>query len=178
MNKIAVNIFIAIIGIFVLITVTCASAAEINDKWLQITYKAKGYEVNYSTGDYFPTTYNLTAYVHLYWNDTYYQAFMYSYHNTGWAYEFAHWESTGTVDEDYIPFSPIIIADYGTLLTSTFTAKMKFKKDSSGAVTGASFADSGCYVTASTLPTVNHQFNGSCKIKAKTIDPSKLPFTP
>ena len=168
---------VAVIGVSMLMAATIAPAAEINNMWLKINYTAKGFEINYLTGEYFPANYNLTAYVLLYWNFGYYQAYMYSYHNSGWNYEFAHWEAYGTADEDYIPSAPLILADYETLLTSAFTARIKFKKNGSGQVIGASFSDSGCYVTASSLPTTGHHFNGKCTIKAKTIDPSKLPFS-
>ena len=163
-----------------LFTVSFASAQVMDDLWFKLNIDLKGFDFG---GDMIHAArYKMPAYVHLTWYG-YEQYTFHTYTFTGSTWN-VH-ETRNYVDgENYYNFVPyfskatIFVYDgNGNSFTLDFVTRINLRENVSGSVMSASFTDAGCLCTSSSvLP--DEEFAGSCKISARTIDPSKLPFTP
>ncbi len=163
-----------------LIIVSFASAQVMDGLWFKLNISLKGF--NFGGDMIHAASYKMPAYVHLTWYG-YEQYTFQTYTFTGNTWN-VH-ETRNYVDgEGYYNFVPyfsnatlFVYDGNGNSFTLDFVTRVNLRKNASGSVIGASFKDSGCLCTSSSvLP--DEEFAGSCKISARAIEASKLPFTP
>jgi hypothetical protein len=164
------------IGLF-LFAASFVSAQVMDDLWFKLNIKLKGYTDGQMGTTPYAATYAMTAYLHLTWYGDYQYTFhTYSYTGSMWHLDEGRWYVEDS--ESYFPHVSFHVYDgAGNSFTMDFVTYIKLKKDNLENLKGASFKDTGCLCTSSSiLP--NEEFAGGCKITAKTIDPETLPFAP
>jgi len=166
----------ACISVLFAFTVPSASGQIMDGLWFKLNIKLKGYIDGVGTPPY-AATYAMPAYLHLMWyGDGRYTFHTYSYTGSTWYLHETRWYVEDS--ESYFPYISFRVYDgEGNTFTIDFVTFMKLKKDAMGVVKGASFKDTGCLCTSSTVGQTE-EFAGGCKIIAKTIDLESLPFSP
>jgi len=168
---------IMFMGVILAFTVPSAYGQVMDDLWFKLNIKLKGYTDGQMGTTPYAAKYAMTAYLHLTWYGDYQYTFQ-TYSYTGSTWHLDERRSYVEDSESYFPYVSFRVYDgAGNSFTMDFVTYMKLKKDNLGNLKGASFKDTGCLCTSSSiLP--NEEFAGGCKITAKTIDPGTLPFTP
>lgn len=164
---------IACIGLF-MFSASPVSAQVMDNLWFKLKIKLQGFTCGGGTP--YAATYTMPAYVHLTWyGSDQYTVHTYTYTGSTWNLHDTRWY----VDNENLFFNSSFFVYDGTAnsFTIDFVAFVKLKRDSSGTVKSASFKDTGCLCTSSSIQP-DKEFAGGCKITAKTIEPGTLPFTP
>jgi hypothetical protein len=163
--------------LLVFLAAPVAFGQALNGQWFQLKVSQKGYA--FGPGGIYKFSGSITNYMLLTWDDG------------NLVYNYSLFQPDGTqIPQGVNPFfAPIgdneeIAADVGmefarddiNYIVSWHTTRITIKRDSQGAFKSATFNSLGCEIIDGEVDG-NTAFGG-CVIKGKTIDPSKLPFTP
>ena len=166
--------------LIVLFAVPFTFGQALDGQWLQMKVSHKGYGVN--PGGIYKISGSITNYMYLTWD------------GVNSRYDFRLFRADGSEISQgiygYNPYwSPIgdneeIAADVGmefapdsiNYIDTHHTSFIKIKRDSRGTFKSATYNSLGCQDINGGIGDRN--VYGGCVIKGKTIDPSKLPFTP
>jgi len=87
------------------------------------------------------------------------------------------YNSIGGINEEvWYNWAWLLFVGNNESATTIKTVLMKIKKETNGSFKSASFKSLGCTVIGGQLNDI--PFYGSCKISGKSVEPTKLPFTP
>ena len=168
------------IAFLIFFTAPVVSAQILDGQWFELKFKTKGLFID-NSDTVTSASYSIVAYLNLEWDNVAqaYDCVVRSKRGDSWggsgsedlrvsgtneeimAYWFASiWHSAGILD----------------MFSLTLSTNFKIKKDSTGQFKSATISSLGCVAVGNFSG--DGDFYGNCTIKGKSIDPSKLPFTP
>jgi len=163
------------IAFLVLFTAPVAFGQALHDQWFRLKIGISGIMVD-GNDVVTPLTCGCENYMHLVWDTDHY---IYRLFDHAGAEILAPWNTTFTtigVDENLAVKVETRFARDSNHIDTYNTSYIQIKKDSHGVFKKATFTGMGCEVHDGLIN--GQQFYGGCTIKGKTIDSSKLPFTP
>ena len=165
------------IAFLIFFTAPVVSAQILDGQWFELKIKIKGLLVE---GDGITSaSYSGKAYLNVQWDSV---APGYDYVVRSWDGD--SWQSLTGQDVSVYGYNGVIMFEWPSSVyfntNDSFhlnkVTNFKIKQETDGQLKSATIASQACSVYGSWL--YGRRFYGGCTIKGKTIDPSKLPFTP
>lgn len=170
--------FVAL-ALLLVVSTPSAKAQLLDDVWFKMKVSAKGYLVDPVTGDYSKKNLSGKFYMHFVYNAGSYDIDVYTETAPGtWTNSYSTSESTIAANENF--FSDFYLELYGEggdYIEIYHTPFIKIKTDGAGAFAKATYNGVG-EVLYGEFDGGAQEYYGYAKIKGKSKDASKLPFTP
>jgi len=162
------------IAFIVLFAAPFGFGQALDDLWFQAKINIKGYTVD-SDGLLNKISGNVVNYIHTTWiADTNYNIVVYD--GDGNVMPGASTFTTIGANDYILPELGHRFGEGSNYIDAFQTSLITIKRDSQGTIKSAAFNSMGCEVKSGSVD--GNAFFGGCVMKAKTTDPSKLPFTP
>lgn len=173
-----VTSIVIFVALLVLFSVSGAPGQVLDNQWFAVKASAKGYLMDLAGEVPTPASFTAICYLHLL------PGSVYTYENSIYCQD----ASGGWIAEQWSPFRLNGVDDgigynwqaawsNGNKGFEAYsTVRISVKKDSSGAVTKATFKSTGCVVSAAIFD--GRDFYGGCSLRGKLVDEDDLPFTP
>ena len=176
--NVLLSAFVAL-ALLLVFSTPSAKAQLLNDVWFKLKLSTKGYLVDPGTGDYSKQNFSESFYMHLVFNDPDYNIDVYTETAPDtWTNVYNTSESTIDANENF--FSDLYLyleGDGGDYIEIYHTPFIAIKTDSLGAFVKAKYKGVG-EVFFGEFDGGAQEYYGYAQIQGKSIDASKLPFTP